>query len=132
MTTTGNQAAVTRVATLRARLSSMSAGHGTRQLLVTTLLGPVDDELQLLGSLLATETPSTQAGACPPSAVADMIVPWPEVLAGDLLVWDGEFRRVERVEPMKCVDVLAYVLDGEHAGIIPAGTYAAVRRYTEG
>jgi hypothetical protein len=67
-----------------------------------------------------------------PSAVTDKIVPWLEVRKGDLVLWDGEFRCVEHINPMDSGND-AFVLDGEtHNGTVPAGDYAAVRRYTEG
>lgn len=78
-----------------------------------------------------TET-TTTTRTCPPSDVADMIVPWPEVQPGEVVLWDGEFRRVERIYPMDYGNP-AFVLDGDtHNGTIPVGTHAAVRRYTEG
>jgi hypothetical protein len=54
-----------RVANVRARVRSMSAGNGTRQQLVTFLTGAVDDELQLLQNMLTVEAaaddPAVQA-----------------------------------------------------------------------
>jgi hypothetical protein len=79
-------------------------------------------------SMGADPTPVT----CPPSDVKDMIVPWSEVSDRDLVVWDGEFRTVERINPMDSGNA-ALVLDGEeHNGTIPCGTYVAVRRYVTG
>jgi hypothetical protein len=67
--------------------------------------------------------------ACPPSAVHDMIVTFTEVREGDLILWDGEFRLAERIWVMDHGNP-AIVLDGGSiGGIIPCGTYAAVRRY---
>ena len=48
-----------------------------------------------------TETPVS----CPPSAVHDQIVPWFEVYEGDLVVYDGQFHRLERMWPL-CSDRL--------------------------
>jgi hypothetical protein len=62
----------------------------------------------------------------------DQIIPWGSVREGDLVVWDGEFRYVEHINPMDYGNP-AIVLDGDQpGGIIPAGTYAAVRRYVGG
>ena len=78
----------------------------------------------------ADHTSSTTAS--PRCEVVDLIILWGEVQEGDLLLWDGEFR---------CVEHISYLANGSHAvaldgeswrGIIPAGTYAAVRRYLEG
>lgn len=78
-----------------------------------------------------TITEITTTRTCPPSDVADMIVPWPEVQSADLVLWDGEFRCIERINPMDYGNP-AFVLDGDtHNGTIPCGTHAAVRRYTE-
>ena len=70
---------------------------------------------------------------CPPSAVAAAIVPWSEIREGDLVVWDGEFRLVTWISPVTDAEPLHIVLlADENNVIIPAGTYAAVRRYVEG
>ena len=70
---------------------------------------------------------------CPPSAVADKILPWSEVREGDLVLWDGEFRLVAWNSPVSDAEPLRIVLlaDENHV-VIPCGTYAAVRRYVEG
>lgn len=82
--------------------------------------------------MTAITTGTTTTRTCPPSAVADMIVAWPDVQPGDVVLWDGEFRSVEHINPMDYGNP-AFVLDGdEHNGTIPVGTYTAVRRYTEG
>lgn len=84
---------------------------------------------------MTTTTPVTQApGSCPPSAVVDMIVPWTEVGEGDLVLWDGEFRLVERNWIWHGPNVRLVQLDGDRDGhgTIPYGTYAAVRRYDTG
>lgn len=81
---------------------------------------------------MTTTTETTATRTCPPSDVADMIVPWPDVQPGEAVLWDGEFRCVERIYPMDYGNP-AFVLDGDtHNGTIPVGTYATVRRYTEG
>ena len=85
------------------------------------------------GAALAESTQSKTT--CPPSAVADMIVPWPEVREGDALLWDGEFRPVAQVAPYGRRDEGVWAI--EFADIpgevcLPVGAYAAVRRYTEG
>lgn len=69
---------------------------------------------------------------CPPSSVVDMIVCWPKVREGDLVLWDGEFRLVERINPMDDGNHAVVLDDGPLGGVIPVGTYAAVRRYVEG
>lgn len=72
-----------------------------------------------------------QRPAPPRCEVADQIVPWPDVQPGDVVLWDGEFRYVEHIEPMDSGNP-AFVLDGDtHNGTIPVGTNAAVRRYVE-
>jgi hypothetical protein len=76
-----------------------------------------------------TTTSQTAKPTCPPSAVHDQILPWSDVRDGDLIVWDGEFRLVVGISPMDSGND-AMVFDAEHpGGIIPCGTYAAVRRY---
>ena len=63
--------------------------------------------------------------------VADQIVPWPDVKAGDLVLWDGELSPVERIHPMDHGNP-AVVIEGEApGGCIPLGTHAAVRRYVQ-
>lgn len=63
--------------------------------------------------------------------VADQIIPWGDVTARDLVLWDGEFCLVERINPMDSGNP-AVVLEGDqHNGTIPVGTHAAVRRYVE-
>jgi hypothetical protein len=85
-------------------------------------------------SITETQAAAPVARACPPSAVVDQIVRWEAVQAGDLVLWDGELWPVEwnipyskqagmRLIMLPCLPV---------AGVIPCGTYAAVRRYTEG
>lgn len=87
---------------------------------------------------MTTTTAETRVSeaACPPSSVVDMIVPWEDVLEGDLMLWDGELRPIERIAPYGQRDQGVWAV--EFADIpgevcIPAGTYAGVRRYiTEG
>ena len=43
--------------------------------------------------MTTTAETTTTTRTCPPSDVADMIVPWPEVQPGEVVLWDGEFRR---------------------------------------
>lgn len=70
-----------------------------------------------------------QRAAAPECRVADQIVRWSEVREGDLVLWDGVLRLVERINLMDSGNA-AVVLDGDqHNGTIPAGTYTAVRRY---
>lgn len=81
---------------------------------------------------MTTTTETTTTRTCPPSAVVDQIVPWLAVQPGEVVLWDGEFRHVEHINPMDYGNP-AFVLDGDtHNGTIPVGDYAAVRRYTEG
>src|SRR5579859_6170136 len=40
--------------------------------------------------------PAAPPAACPPSAVVDQIVRWDEVRDGDLVLWAGELRLVDR------------------------------------
>lgn len=85
---------------------------------------------------MTTETQASAPAvrACPPSDVVDQIVPWDQVLAGDLVLWDGELVPVESNEPYSTDDTLRLVrLAGDvMPGCIPCGRYAAVRRYSEG
>lgn len=72
---------------------------------------------------------------CPPSSVVDQIVHWDEVREGDLMLWDGDFRPVNRIAPYGVRDQGVWAVEftdipGEVC--IPVGTYAAVRRYVEG
>ena len=70
--------------------------------------------------------------SCPPSAVVDMILPWSEVSEGDLILWHGEIRPVERVAPYGRRDEGVWAVgfsDVPGEVCIPVGTYAAVRRY---
>jgi hypothetical protein len=75
-----------------------------------------------------TGTPVT----CPPSAVRDMIIEWPGVREGDLIIWDGEFRLITRLIDYDGDPLMWF--DGSKAGpgVFPRGTYAAVRRYDTG
>lgn len=63
--------------------------------------------------------------------VADQIIPWPDVKPGDLVLWDGEFCPVERINPMDYGNPAVVIVGDQHNGTIPVGTYAAVRRYVE-
>jgi hypothetical protein len=68
---------------------------------------------------------------CPPSALHDQILPWSDVREGDLIVWDGEFRLITCMfdyagKPMMWFD------GSKVGGVVPCGTYAAVRRYDTG
>jgi hypothetical protein len=80
---------------------------------------------------MTTAAPEAQR-PCPPSAVADQIIPWAQVRKGDLLLWDGEFRTVGDISQIGADDEWLVLLDGERDPTIPAGTHAAVRRYMEG
>jgi hypothetical protein len=81
---------------------------------------------------MSCENGSLHAPACTPSSVVDLIVTWPDVQEGDLVLRDGELCQVDRVNPMDFGNP-AIVLDGDqHNGTIPAGTYAAVKRYQTG
>ena len=77
-------------------------------------------------------TPDTGTRACPPSAVVDQIVPWPDVREGELVVWDGEFRLVTRLIDYAGVPLMWFDYSKHGPGVIPCGSYAAVRRYVEG
>lgn len=82
--------------------------------------------------MTTTEETST-AIACPPSAVVDQIVPWPDVQPGELVLWDGELCPVERnLAYAGDPRIRLITLAGGAVEMIPVGTYAAVRRYTEG
>ena len=76
--------------------------------------------------------PGWRVKDCPPSSVADAIVPWPEVREGDLVVWDGEFRLITRMIGFVGEPLMWFDGSKAGAGTIPCGTYAAVRRYVEG
>jgi hypothetical protein len=72
------------------------------------------------------------APACPPSSVVDLIVTWPDVQEGDLVLWDGELRLLTRLidydgDPLMWFDGSKF-----GPGVLPCGTYAAVKRYQTG
>ena len=72
---------------------------------------------------------------CPPSAVADKIVRWDEVVAGDLVLWEGTLRLVEkRMLHVRRPDIMAtFRLSG--VGLwqsVRLDDLTAVRRYVEG
>jgi hypothetical protein len=82
---------------------------------------------------MTTTTETTATRTCPPSAAVDMIVPWPDVQPGELVLWDGELQPVEQnLAWAEDASVRIVKLAGEVSHVIPCGTYAAVRRYTEG
>ena len=71
---------------------------------------------------------------CPPSAVADQIVPWDEVVAGDLVLWEGTLRLVEkRMLHVRRPDIMAtFRLSG--VGLwqsVRLDDLTGVRRYVE-
>ena len=85
---------------------------------------------------ITTETPV----ACPPSAVADMVLTWttgngePLVFEGDLIVHDGEFFRVEDIQS-SAIRTAGSGCVWTTVGAITAIGYEQVaveRRYTEG
>jgi hypothetical protein len=77
---------------------------------------------------MPTTTPPKVASLCCES----QLIPWADVQEGDLVLWDGELCQVDRINPMDFGNP-ALVLDGDqHNGTIPAGTYAAVKRYQTG
>lgn len=79
---------------------------------------------------MTTTTPETTL-SCPPSAVVNLILAWPEVGEGDLILWDGEFHLVTGKSDYDGEPLVW--LDGEGGmGTIPLGTYVAVRRYDTG
>ena len=108
-----------------------SRGHfetvGIHRCLACGYTGPegvmLDDDEP--GNAEGTVTPSTEC------AVVDQIIPWPGVKADDLVLWDGEFCPVERINPMDYGNPAVVIAGDGHNGTIPAGTYAAVRRYVE-
>jgi hypothetical protein len=71
-----------------------------------------------------TQTPLT----CPPSAVHDMIVPWAEVGAGDLVLSRGRLRLVVVVDNSRS-HAPAFVLDDGETVWRDPDSLAAVRRY---
>jgi hypothetical protein len=77
---------------------------------------------------MTATAPATKT-ACPPSAVADQILPWQEVQEGDLVVWDGEFRLITRLIDYDGEPLMWFDGSKTGGGVIPAGTYAGVRRY---
>ena len=77
-------------------------------------------------------TTSETTVTCPPSAVHDMIVPWPEVGEGDLVVIDGEFRLITGLIIFAGEPLMWFDGSRSGAGVLPCGTYAAVRRYDTG
>ena len=88
---------------------------------------------------------TTTTRTCPPSAVVDMIIPWREVTAADLVVLDGVLTTPERVhlyediwnretgETFIRVDVSHRLGNGHLVTCEQRGdSLTAVRRYTEG
>lgn len=69
---------------------------------------------------------------CPPSAVVDQIIPWPDVREGDLVLWDGEFRLITGLVDWDGEPLMWFDCGKAGPGVLPCGTYAAVRRYQEG
>lgn len=82
---------------------------------------------------MTTTHPAPAGTICPPSDVVNLIIPWADVAAGDLVLFDGEFCLV--THKADCAGRPLFWLEGSDAGnggVLPAGTYAAVRRYVEG
>jgi len=77
-------------------------------------------------------SPGWRVKDCPPSAVHDQIVPWSEVREGDLVVWDGEFCLLTHLMDYDGEPLMWFDGSKHGPGVIPCGTYAAVRRYVEG
>lgn len=70
---------------------------------------------------------------CPPSSVADQIIPCSEVQPGDLALWESELRLVEESRPWGIQGLWILRFSGEAAlRFVPLSGYVAVRRYTEG
>jgi hypothetical protein len=77
-------------------------------------------------------TVTTRAGVCLPSAVHDQILHWSAVQEGELVVWDGELRLVTRLIDYGGVPLMWFDYSVSGPGVLPCGSYAAVRRYVEG
>lgn len=84
---------------------------------------------------MTTSTETRKPTKCEPSAVVDQIVPWSGVREGDLMLWDGEFRPVNRVAPYGRRDQGVWAVhfaDVPGEACLPVGAYVAVRRYVTG
>lgn len=82
--------------------------------------------------------PADAPAACAPSAVADMILTWttgngePLVFEGDLIVYSGEFFRVEHIQASAIDGWFRVRLDDGRTITAIGYEQVAVRRYTEG
>lgn len=85
-----------------------------------------------------TTTTETTTRTCPPSAVADQIVPWHEVREGDAVLFMGHLRQLVATWPAmldSAPDVVGVrLLDGGDTQDfhVVSSHLTAVRRYTEG